>query len=537
MKNAKSLSSRGSLYLLFIIIGAGLSIQIGQDRFSDLRNYHLYNAWAFLTDRQGQDIFPADLQTFFNPLGDIPSYFLGAGILSHAPHLFAAVQGCWYGLFLIILWSITGILRQNGILPDTFTRIASFLIGATGAATISQVGLSSQEMPLAVLVLLALRLLLPLADAQTSPSFSRRILAAGLLVGLAAGIKPTAVIYGPAILAVTAVLAPARFSRKIQAAFICLSGCTIGFAITYGWWGWHLWKLTGNPTFPMFNSIFHSSLVPSWNFTDERYKPTTFIQWIFWPFFWLQHKGMIVTEPAFTDARGALAELAVLWLLVVTKKHLVPVQKKIFYSLLAFTITSYLVWQHLYSILRYAIPIEAMTGPLIVMACCTLFRSSEKKKYTSPRYILTGIAICLLIVTTRYPGWGHTHFVERTFSVQSIKTDPNSAVFLMGRDISYLAPYFEDARNTSFIGMNDMLAASRNLSPGQSVRQIIASGRPLYVIRKQHQENEHMELLQQFLPHASMTDCQTIYSNLEIKKHPKQEEKLFMCRISGDPVN
>ena len=42
----------------------------------DFANYHYYNAYAFLNNRLNYDIAPASVNTFFNPLIELPLYFL-----------------------------------------------------------------------------------------------------------------------------------------------------------------------------------------------------------------------------------------------------------------------------------------------------------------------------------------------------------------------------------------------------------------------------------------------------------------------------
>ena len=63
-----------------VAICAGLTLlavlHLGQDRNWDLANYHLYNPHALLGGRYGFDIAPAQLQTWHNPMLDVPLYLL-----------------------------------------------------------------------------------------------------------------------------------------------------------------------------------------------------------------------------------------------------------------------------------------------------------------------------------------------------------------------------------------------------------------------------------------------------------------------------
>lgn len=65
------------LLLALAILAAGLvSIATGQDANWDLLNYHRYNPWAWFNGRYGFDLAPAQLQTFHNPLADVPFHLM-----------------------------------------------------------------------------------------------------------------------------------------------------------------------------------------------------------------------------------------------------------------------------------------------------------------------------------------------------------------------------------------------------------------------------------------------------------------------------
>jgi hypothetical protein len=61
---------------LLPLLAGFLAVAKGQDGNWDLRNYHLYNPWAWLNDRLTTDLAPAGLQSYFNPLIDLPYFFL-----------------------------------------------------------------------------------------------------------------------------------------------------------------------------------------------------------------------------------------------------------------------------------------------------------------------------------------------------------------------------------------------------------------------------------------------------------------------------
>src|SRR5438105_2208625 len=91
------LTHRNRLLVLCLVGASVLSWMLGQDANWDLKNYHLYNAYALLAGRWGIDFIPASLQTFFNPLADIPYYILATKVFLTLPRVLAAVLGLYYG--------------------------------------------------------------------------------------------------------------------------------------------------------------------------------------------------------------------------------------------------------------------------------------------------------------------------------------------------------------------------------------------------------------------------------------------------------
>ena len=64
----------GLLLAAMLLAGTASVLLLRQDANWDLQNYHFYNAWAFVHGRLGWDLAPAQLQTFHNPLLDLPFY-------------------------------------------------------------------------------------------------------------------------------------------------------------------------------------------------------------------------------------------------------------------------------------------------------------------------------------------------------------------------------------------------------------------------------------------------------------------------------
>lgn len=65
-----------AIFAACVLAAGAKSIALGKDANWDLKNYHWYNAWALLNARLGWDLAPAQVQTYYNPVGDLPFYFL-----------------------------------------------------------------------------------------------------------------------------------------------------------------------------------------------------------------------------------------------------------------------------------------------------------------------------------------------------------------------------------------------------------------------------------------------------------------------------
>ena len=348
---------------LCLVVGVVASILIGQDSSWDLRNYHLYNPFAFMTGRFGLDFFPADQQTGFNPTIDIPYAYLALGPLADYPHLLAAYMGLPYGLLIFFTWLIAEHVFAPIAEPEKHIWIGVATITAvTGAIDHSQIASTSNDDTIGMMVLAGLFCILCASRTWRWP----HIVLGGLLFGLAAGLKLTALIYAPAL--VLALLVSLPLCNSLRCSGFFSMGWLVGFAASYGWWGWTLWSKFGNPTFPLFNKIFKSPLGPIENLRDLRFMPHGIWQTLFYPFSWaINPNSHTVHEMMFRDPRIAFAFTAILiCIFIVVRKpshdrathtQFTPPQK----MTILFLVFSYALWLATTSILRYAVPIETLS--------------------------------------------------------------------------------------------------------------------------------------------------------------------------------
>lgn len=497
-----------------LLLGAWYAASRGEDASWDLRNYHLYNAWALLHGRLGTDIAPAGLQGYFNPLLDLPYYLLGTGPLRHMPRLLAACQGLWFGGVVWVVGRIAARLAALQQRPFGLIDAAAWLLGVTGSMTLSQAGLTSNEMPLALLVLSALYLLLP--DPDGGRAAWKRLAGAGLMCGVAAGLKPTAVVYVPAL--AMALLLMRGASRPAWSAGVVFAvAAASGFLLAYGWWGWRLYELTGNPVFPLFNQVFHSPWMPAASGTDARFLPHGALQWVAYPFYWLVPTQSLVTEVRFADPRYALAMISIVALIVAGVRNArrgaaaAPAVRLV----AVFVALSYVTWLVLFSILRYAIAIEALSGLLMLMGW-QAWMPSLATATPSARARWAVMALCLAVAAaSRIPQWGHTRYADSAFAIQAPVVEPGSLVVVLGQPNAYVIPFIAGAAGSRYVGITWFTRQSDGHELEQRVRTALTRHRGTVYALLRDDAGEDLATLMRWLPGRRLQACTPIVSALE----------------------
>ncbi|HJS85839.1 MAG TPA: hypothetical protein VJ779_10290, partial [Acetobacteraceae bacterium] len=260
-------ASRAPLWALgpFAALFCVLSVWFGPDASWDLRNYHLYDPYALLNGTLWRDIAPAQLQSFYAPLLDVAQFALRRALNAH-PWVLATMLALPHA---VAAWLALSIACHAGL--PLGTAFLAVLLGATGAAGLPTLGTGMSEAIPECLVLAGLRLVL--IDSLSAPRGGEgrggvgdgtASFAAGLLAGLAIGLKLTFAINAPGFAA--ALLAAGRW-RSLPLLGL---GIAAGALAVAGPWWWEVWRHTGNPLFPYFNDVFRSAWVPPVAMTDTR---------------------------------------------------------------------------------------------------------------------------------------------------------------------------------------------------------------------------------------------------------------------------
>jgi hypothetical protein len=483
------------------LVGAAISVWLGQDANWDLRNYHLYNAFWLLNQRD-LDVAPAGQQSFYSPFIDVPYYLMSVKWLAPYPRIVAAIQGLYFGWLIFVVFRINAQLFPERNWSSFLLALVATVIGATGAATLSEVGTTLNDIQVATLILSGLLLLLSCCDGKPGGRPNFRAAGAGVLLGCAAGLKLTGAIYAPA--AVGALVVCVRpFARSAAVIAALALGWLAGFALTHGSWGALMWSMTGNPLFPFYNGIFHSEWYPPVNFSTDFFKIGSWLNGLVFPFYWLRSNSGLVTEMEFRDARLAMALCAwtALAAMLVFAPRLKEMKAKVALAAgqfcrlrcaVMFAGISYAIWLVQFTILRYAIAIEALSGAILVIFLYMAAGWIMPHRLRAQATVLSSFAVlAVLLLCTVPPDWGRIPYGERVFSVGITQLPADSLIVLDDQPLTFVLPLIA-APGMVAIGVTWMTLPGYRVYE-ESKRRIAEHVGPLFVLK--HANSSYRRLI------------------------------------------
>ncbi len=515
--------SRHRLWRLFPWIAGPLffgllALIMGQDANWDLRNYHLYNPFAWLYGRIDFDMVPAQVANFYNPLLHIPFYW---AVMNLPPmltgFLLGAVQGLNFPLLVGIARCVMGEEREHR--PTHFYLAA--LVGLLGAGTLAELGTTFGDNLISIPLFASLWIMLAnyrrLVEEKTVRTLVI-IVCAGLLTGLAPGLKQPSAVFAVGWCAALLVL-PVTLGRRFLLAFCFGVGVLLGIALTGGFWMYELWVHYGNPLFPYFNDVFRSSMGAAASYRDTHFLPPSLLESIFLPFL-IAVNPFRVGEIAFRDLRFVLLIVAlivsVIFALRQTGASSRPgfTQRKGFFLLTA-VVVSYLVWLKMFAIYRYLLPLE-MLAPLAIWLLIDRFPLR-----LSVRQMAVFACLVLWIVTVKPGNWGRVAWSSDYFGVQPPSlTDPaNSMVLMTGVEpFSYVIPFFP--KPVRFVRIESYFTGPSETPNGFDLRmqQLIAGHQgPLYIMYRANEDQGSRAALHHFNLRINQDACQQVNPHIELR--------------------
>jgi hypothetical protein len=506
-----------------------LALILGQDANWDLRNYHLYNPFAWLHNRIDFDMVPAQVANFYNPLLHIPFYW---AVMAFPPMLTGFLLGAVQGLNFPILVGIARCVMDEEREHPPWQYLLAAFIGLLGAGTLAELGTTFGDNLISIPLLCSLWIVLAryrqlLTDRTIKPILI--VVAAGLLTGLAPGLKQPSAVFAVGWCAGLLAL-PVAFGRRIMLAFCFGIGVLMGIAITGGFWMYELWVHYGNPLFPYFNDFFRSPMGAVAHYRDTHYLPPSLLEAIFLPFL-IVINPFRVGEIAFRDLRFVFFIFALILTAVFALRKSAAISQPSLtgrrgFFLLTAIVGSYLVWLQLFAIYRYLLPLE-MLAPLAIWFLVDRFPIRLPTRQTA-------ISACLILwlVTIKPGNWGRVNWSSDYFGVQppSLSDPANTMVLMTGVEpYSYVIPFFP--KPVRFVRIESYFTGPTETPNGFDRRmQELISGHqgPLYIMYRFNENQGSSLTLQHFNLRIKDEACQKVTPHIE----SSDEEPFYFCPVT-----
>lgn len=524
-----------SLSLLIPPIMGIISYTFGKDINWDLKNYHYYNAYAFIENRLSYDIAPAQLQTYFNPILDIPFYILSQHLSSPMiGFIFGLIHGINLVLVFYIYWNIT---RSENLVKKFLLGVFFVIIAGTGPGFLSELGGTMNDNFISLFILFALLLLILSHNNFMSGQMRKgykKVCVAGLIMGLAAGLKATVLLYAVSSGLFLHLLLPKSSLKNIlRTLFVYGSSGMLGFMTSGGFWLWRLYEYYGNPIFPLYNNIFKSSYIAPLPFLDQRFLPKTLIEYLTWSIA-SSINSFRVCEIKFSDLRFAFYYVILILFLVYTgmnrllkqpvetpiPNHQVTFEKLVTNYLIAFSISSYVIWMIQFSIYRYLIPLEFLVPLCSVLVLDRVFKD---------RHLM--ISVVILSVMLGLYGyqsfdWGRTDWSSPYIKIDSsqYKAVDGGVVLMLGQaPTAYVIPEFP--KSFRFIRLESNFIYGYEYGFVEQIELIVQeTTSPIYIMYEKSDSAVNIDRsLQQFDLSLDQNDCSILINNIP--------DQIYFCQV------
>jgi hypothetical protein len=423
---------------------------MGQDANWDLLNYHLYNAYALLNGRVGVDLAPAAMQSYFNPVLDLP-YFLM--VKYWPPRAVAFAMGLFHGLNFVFLLLVVKPFVARAKHPNA-TAILLALAGCLSAVFVSELGNTMGDNTSSVFVLAGMAVAVTRWDdvVGVRGHYLLWIMLAGLFIGMGAGAKLTNAIYAVGCALALLLACPGSAVHRLRIASAFSLGVVLGIALTGGYWFLMLWELYGNPLFPQFNTVFQSDMAGSLGVADTRWRPKGAVEALFFPFIFALNPARVGESALYQIALPTLYSLFLLWAVAAIRNRFFRLsaaregydfsfeEPSRSYFLLAFAATSYITWLGIFSIHRYLVPLEMIAPLAIWLLLHRLFKPALAQSL-GKKVLLSSVIVVLLFRAT----WGNVDFGETAFRVELppiAQPEKTAVMILQGGQHAWLIPFF-----------------------------------------------------------------------------------------------
>jgi hypothetical protein len=241
------------MWLILAAIPLGLG---GMGISWDALNHHVYLGWTAFNPRFDRDWLAASYQSYQYPYLYWPFYKL----------VQLQVSGMWAGVVLVslhilvvpALWLIARTCVPVRSWEGTLLRAGAVLLAFLGQLTLSLMDNTANDLYAGAPLVWAVALGLIASQAREPGGWltpARAVALSGAFAGLAIAFKFS---NGPLVLVVPLLwaLAPGTPLQRLGQVLRGTSWSIVAFVLAYGWWGWQMWHLFGNPMYPLYDPWF-----------------------------------------------------------------------------------------------------------------------------------------------------------------------------------------------------------------------------------------------------------------------------------------
>lgn len=451
-----------------VLVLLAMAIQ-GQDGNWDLRNYHLYTPSALLDGRFSQDIAAAQLQTWHNPMLDVPFAWM---VRTGFPGWLVSL---WLGLhaFIAMLFALRLLDQLWPQQRSTLRTAMAGLVAVGGAAVMPSIGTTFNDAFVAAGMMAGMWWAV---DSHGRRGAWATWVPVGLFAGLAAGLKLTGAMYCIGFIGAAWVAGPLRGA---PARLLALAvGGIAGGLLTAGPWALHLWQTHGNPLFPYFNEWFASPDALPHGHKDTRFVPQG-LDALLVPFHLLV-EGTRFSESKLADPRLLLgfSALAAWWVTAWRARARHARDMGMVHALLVFVLLSFVVWVKLYGIYRYLFALE------LVCSIAIIGMLSQWRPRRFPRTVLVLSALLLVGVANR-PGWGRESFSTPMVDVR-LPALPRDSLVVLAQDhpLGYAVAYLPSGVPAISIHNNFMTPERCTRLQARAEQRVRQHAGPLFLLRE-----------------------------------------------------
>jgi uncharacterized membrane protein len=178
----------------------------------------------------------------------------------------------------------------------------------------------------------------------------------------------------------------------------------------------------------------------------------------------LRGKPFVIAEIGVRDSRFALAYISIIVILchAIRRRERHDIVGRPATALCIFFVITFIVWEATFSILRYALALEVITGILITLALSILLGAVACDIKAERKLIaIAGIVLIAAFAVSSRPGWGRLRaYGAAVFDVQAPPVPDHSAVVFVARPTSFVAPFLR-GNDLIFVGIRDIPIPSR----------------------------------------------------------------------------